>query len=179
MKKNRILPLMLMLAATPLLAQQFNLSPSTAPPTRENWKEMSSEQRRKMINSMAPEERASLLREFRESMMISELNISPEKQDAFKNLYAEYQQKQKEIKNRFQYQQDPESLSDEQAHKQLHQSFEVGQMLLNNRKEYSGKFMKIISPQQVLKMYETEGAIRNKMMDMKDKGGNNPRKRNP
>ena len=179
MKKNIIISVILMLTATSLSAQQFNLNPGRTQQNQDKWKNMSSEQRRKMMNDMAPEERAALLREFRENMMISELNIAPEKQEAFKALYAEYQQKQKDIKSGFQYQQNFETLDDEQARKQLHQSFEVGQLLLNNRKEYSGKFMKIISPQQVLKMYETESIIRNKIMDMKDRDGDSQRKKKP
>jgi len=59
----------------------------------------------------------------------------------------------------------------------LAESFNVGQQLLNNRKEYSEKFMKIIPPQKVLKLYDTEGMIRHKMMDMKNDGEKPKKKR--
>ncbi len=58
-------------------------------------------------------------------------------------------------------------MSDDEATKQLNQSFEIGQQLLDNRKNYAQKFMKVISPQQVLKMYQTEGKMRTKILDKK------------
>lgn len=152
-------------------AQQFNLAPAQTKKKEYDWKNMNPDQRKKIINEMAPEERAALLREFREKMILAELNISQEKQEEFKALYAEYLDKQGEIKKKFDNTPDYDSLSDEEAKKQLNESFNIGQQLLNNRKEYSEKFMKVIPPQKVLKLYDTEGMIRHKIMDMKNEGG--------
>ncbi len=179
MKKKIVFLLAFTLGTGIFSAQQFNLTPSGTVKKEYDWKNMTPEQRKKVINNMNPEERIALLKEFRENMMISELNIPEDKQEQFKILYAEYQERQKEIKNKFQHDQNYNSMSDEDAKKQLNQSFEVGQQLLNHRKEYCGKFMKIITAQQVLKMYDTEGVIRNKIMDMKGKEENSPKKRKP
>jgi hypothetical protein len=53
----------------------------------------------------------------------------------------------------------------------IDQSFEVGLQLLNNRKLYTEKFLKILSPQQVLKLFDHEGQIREKMMERREKMG--------
>lgn len=153
-----------------------HLVPSGTEKKTYDWKNMSAEQRKTIINNMSPEERMKLLREFREKMILEELNLPAEKQDDFRNLYNEYQNGQKEIKNKFSPNQDYEKMSDEEAKKQLQQSFSIGQQLLDHRKTYSEKFMKIISPQKVLKMYDTEGVIRNKMIDMKGENKKSGRK---
>ena len=53
----------------------------------------------------------------------------------------------------------------------IDQSFEVGLQLLNNRKLYTEKFLKILSPQQVLKLFDHEGQMREKMMERREKMG--------
>ncbi len=138
-----------------------------------DWKSMKPEQRKEVIQKMNPEERMALLKEFREKMIIAELEVSPNNQAEFKNLYSEYQDKQNEIKSKFMPNENYENMSDEEAVMQLNQSFEVGQQLLDNRKEYAQKFMKVISPQQVLQMYQTEGKMRNKILDKKQNGHRN------
>ena len=155
--------LTLILAVQISFAQQFGY----------DWKSMKPEQRKEVIQKMNPEERMALLKEFREKMIIAELEVSPHNQAEFKNLYSEYQDKQNEIKSKFMPNENYENMSDEEAVMQLNQSFEVGQQLLDNRKEYAQKFMKVISPQQVLQMYQTEGKMRNKILDKKQNGHRN------
>ena len=138
-----------------------------------DWKNMKPEQRKEVIQKMSPQEKMSLLKQFRENMMVSELDVPQTDQPEFKTLYAEYQEKQNSIKSRFKLSEDYVNMSDEEAVMQLNQSFEVGQQLLDNRKEYAQKFMKVISPQQVLQMYQTEGKMRNKILDKKQNGHRN------
>ena len=130
---------------------------------------------------MSPQERLQTLQQFRENMIVSELALPENAQTDFKLLYSEYQNKQNEIKNKFKSNNDYENMSDEEAKKQLNESFEVGQQLLDNRKVYCEKFMKVIKPQQVLQMYQTEGKMRNKILDKKQDGQRNqsPQKRRP
>lgn len=163
MKKIK-LALILLLAVQFSFAQQFGY----------DWKSMKPEQRKEAIQKMKPEDRMTLLKEFREKMIISELAVPENNQPEFKNLYSEYQDKQNEIKAKFTPTEDYENMSDEEATKQLNQSFEVGQQLLDNRKNYAQKFVKVISPQQVLRMYQTEGKMRNKILDKKQDGPKNP-----
>lgn len=133
-----------------------------------NWRTMKPEQRKELINKMSPEERVKLLKNFRENMMVDELQVPDEKKEEFKNLYNEYQEKQNQIKERFKANKDYETLSEEDAKRELEQSFEVGQQLLDNRKKYSEKFQKVMKPQKVLQMFQNEGMMRNKMLDRKN-----------
>ena len=144
-----------------------------------DWKTMKPDERKAVIQKMSPQQRAALLHQFRENMVISELEVSQDDQPEFKSLYSEYQQKQNEIKSKFKPNEDYENMSDEEAKQQLNQSFEVGQQLLDNRKAYSQKFMKVIKPQQVLQMYQTEGRMRNKILDKKQDGPQRPQSRRP
>lgn len=144
----------------------------------QGFNQMTPEKRKEIINKMSPEERSKLLKEFRANMMVDKLDIPENSEQEFRKLYSEYLDQQKEIKSRFIRTDDYNSISDEEAKQRINQSFEVGQQLLNNRKEYAGKFMKICKPQQVLKMYQTEGMIRDKMMDRKsERSQNTNRKR--
>ena len=129
---------------------------------------------------MSPQEKMSLLKQFRENMMVSELDVPQTDQPEFKTLYAEYQEKQNSIKSRFKPSEDYENMSDEEAKRQLNESFDIGQQLLDNRKIYAQKFMKVLKPQQVLQMYQTEGKMRSKILDKKQDGrSNSPQSRRP
>ncbi len=152
---------------------------SFAQKTEYDWKKMSREQRKDLINKLSPQEKNDLLKQFRENMMVTELAVPQNNQNEFRALYSEYQEKQSEIKNKFKSREDYENMSNEEAQKQLDQSFEVGQQLLDNRKVYSQKFMKVLKPQQVLQLYQTEGKMRNKIMDKKHDGERPPQRRRP
>ena len=145
-----------------------------------DWKNMKPEQRKEVIQKMSPQEKMSLLKQFRENMMVSELDVPQTDQQEFKTLYAEYQEKQNSIKSRFKLSEDYENMSDEEAKRQLNESFDIGQQLLDNRKIYAQKFMKVLKPQQVLQMYQTEGKMRSKILDKKQDGrSNSPQSRRP
>lgn len=145
-----------------------------------DWKKMKPEQRKEIIQKMSPQEKMSLLKQFRENMMISELDVSQTDQPEFKTLYAEYQDRQNSIKSRFKPSEDYDNMSDEEAKRQLNESFEIGQQLLDNRKIYAQKFLKVLKPQQVLQMYQTEGKMRSKILDKKQDGrSNSPQSRRP
>ena len=145
-----------------------------------DWKNMKPEQRKEVIQKMSPQEKMLLLKQFRENMMVSELDVPQTDQPEFKTLYAEYQEKQNSIKSRFKLSEDYENMSDEEAKRQLNESFDIGQQLLDNRKIYAQKFMKVFKPQQVLQMYQTEGKMRSKILDKKQDGrSNSPQSRRP
>ena len=152
--KKLVAVLTLILAVQISFAQQFGY----------DWKSMKPEQRKEVIQKMKPDERIALLKEFREKMIIAELEIPENDQPQFTSLYTEYQDTQNTIKAKFTLREDYEKMSDEEATDQLNRSFDVGQELLDNRKNYAQKFMKVISPQQVLRMYQTEGKMRNKIL---------------
>lgn len=162
-----------------LIISGLGLQNTFAQEQKYDWKTMKPDERKAIIQKMSPQERMSLLKQFRQNMVVSELDIPENNQEQFKSLYSEYQEKQNEIKSKFKPNEDYENMSDEEAKQQLNQSFEVGQQLLDNRKAYSQKFMKVIKPQQVLQMYQTEGRMRNKILDRKENGPQRSQSRRP
>lgn len=137
-------------------------------PRTSEWRTMNIREKREVVNSMSTKERSAFLQKMKENIVIDDIDISADKHDEFKALYAEYQNNQKQIKEKFVVENNIENLSDEEATKRLNQSFEVGQQLLNNRRTYADKFLKILTPQQVLKLFQTEGKMREKVLDKKN-----------
>lgn len=132
-----------------------------------DWKKMDPKQRKEIINNLSPEERKNLLKKFRNNMVTDNLDIDAEDKAEFTQLYDEYLENQKQIKSQFNPDFDPEALSDDEAKAKLQQSFEVGQRLLDNRKKYADKMQQIIPCQKVLKLFQTEGMMRDKMNEKK------------
>ncbi|WP_297986439.1 hypothetical protein [uncultured Chryseobacterium sp.] len=149
----------------------FSVGFASAQVKKIDWKKVSPEKRKEMINNMNPEERKELLKQFRENMLVEELNVEDEDQEEFKKVYNEYVDAQKKIKDQFDNNFNPDSLSDDEAKKKLEESFEVGQKLLDNRRAYSRKMQTVVRPQQVLKMFKNEGMMREKMIDRRIDGG--------
>ena len=130
-----------------------------------DWKSMSPDQMKEYIHKLSPDQRRQLFRKFRENMLISELNIQDDQKDKFISIYNEYADDQRDIKNKFALNKKIDQLTPEEAKLELEKSFEVAQQLLNNREEYSKKFLQVLTPQQILKMYHIEGKTRNEIMD--------------
>ena len=162
-----------------LIISGLGLQNTFAQEQKYDWKTMKPDERKAIIQKMSPQERMSLLKQFRQNMVVSQLDVPQNDQEEFKQLYNEYQEKQNEIKSKFKPNEVYENMSDEEAKQQLNQSFEVGQQLLDNRRAYSQKFMKVIKPQQVLQMYQTEGRMRNKILDRKEDGPQRSQSRRP
>lgn len=100
--------------------------------------------------------------------MMEHLDISEEKKEKFKNLYSQYQDEQREIKKRFSNDFDPDKLTDEEAGQKLEESFEAGEALLNNRRSFARKMQGVLKPQEMLKLFRTEGMLREKMMERRN-----------
>lgn len=124
----------------------------------------SAQERKDMISKLSPEKRRELYRKFREDVLIDELKVKKEQQEDFKRVYSEYQESQRRIKDRFDNGYDPDALSDAEAKAKLEESFDYGQKLIENRREYSNKMQRVIRPQQVIKMFRVEGQMRDRMM---------------
>lgn len=138
-----------------------------------DWKKMDPKQRKEVINNLSPEERKALLTKFRNNMVMENLNIDPSDKTEFTQVYNEYLDSQKQIKSQFNSNFDPETLSDDEAKAKLQQSFDVGQKLLDNRKKYADKMQQVIPCQKVLKLFQSEGMMRDKMNERKPHGNNN------
>ncbi|MDR4891749.1 MULTISPECIES: hypothetical protein [Chryseobacterium] len=138
-----------------------------------DWKKMDPKQRKEVINNLSPEERKDLLKKFRNNMIMDNLNVDPDDKAEFTQLYNEYLDSQKQIKSQFNSNFDPETLTDEEAKAKLQQSFEVGQKLLDNRKKYADKMQQVIPCQKVLKLFQSEKMMKDKMDERKPHGNNN------
>lgn len=125
---------------------------------------MGFQERRAEIKKMSPKEKYEALKQFKEDLVLSELQIPEGQKDEFLQLYNEYQAKQREIKNKFKPTKDFANMTDDEANAELENSFEIGQQLLDLRRKYAEKFNQVIKPQKVLQLFQTEGMMRNKMM---------------
>ncbi len=126
------------------------------------------QEKKEAVSNMSVKDRSVFYQKMKENIVISDLDISKDREDEFKKLYAEYQNNQKQIKEKFLVDKNLDHLSDEEALRRINQSFEVGQQLLNNRRTYADQFLKILTPQQVLTLFQTEGKMRDKMLDKKN-----------
>ncbi|GEM_PF-276419 len=125
----------------------------------------SAQQRKEMIRTLTPEQRRELYRSYRENALIEELKVKEESQNDFKRVYSEYQSSQRKIKDQFDNGYDPDALSDSEAKVKLEESFDYGQKLIENRREYSRKMQQVIRPQQVIKLFRAEGQMRDRMLN--------------
>ena len=132
-----------------------------------DWKKMDPKQRKEIINNLSPDERKELLKKFRDNMMLDNLNVDAKDKAEFTAIYNEYIDNQKQIKSQFSPDFDPDKMSDEEAKIKLQQSFELGQKLLDNRKKYAEKMQQVIPCQKVLKLFQSEWRMRDKMNDRK------------
>lgn len=133
-----------------------------------DWKTMSKTERQAALENMTSDQKMHLLQNIKQNMMLEELNIPEKDKQKFNELYLECQNNQRKIKNAFEARTDYENLTDEEAVKELNASFDVGQKLLDTKRECANKFLKIMRPQQVLQMFENEGRMRSKVRDRKD-----------
>lgn len=137
-------------------------------PRASEWRTMNMDEKRAAVSNMSVKERSVFLQKMKENITIDDLDIPADKQEEFKNLFTEYQSNQRLIKEKFHSDKNFDKLSDEEATSRLNQSFDVGQQLLNNRRAYADKFLKILTPQQVLKLFQNEGKMRDKLLDKKN-----------
>ncbi|MGV2453078.1 hypothetical protein [Chryseobacterium sp.] len=138
-----------------------------------DWKKMDPKQRKEVINNLSPEERKELLKKFRDNMIMDNLNVDPDDKAEFTQLYNEYLDSQKQIKSQFNSNFDPETLTDDEAKAKLQQSFELGQKLLDNRKKYADKMQQVIPCQKVLKLFQSEKMMKDKMDERRPHGNHN------
>ncbi len=155
--KKIIFTLTIILAAGSAHAQRLNMGLQAGHAT----------QRREAISKMTPEQRRETLKKVRESLLLEDLKIPEGREEEFQNIYRDYQAAQKKITETFKNDFDPEKLSDEEAQEKLETSFEAAQKLLDNRQEYARKMGQVVKPQEILKMFRSEGMIREKIIDRK------------
>jgi len=105
------------------------------------------------------------------------LNLKPAEAEVFWPIYNEFDEgmmtfhKEKikaQMKQRRDEKQGSENLSDEEAHARIMEQFKTEQAVLDHRKAYYEKFKKVLTPSQILDLYEAE--MRFRMEVVKDFG---------
>lgn len=126
--------------------------------------------------------RQARLIEAKAALMRSELNLSAEQEEAFLPLYTSYEKEiaassapMRSLRNRMRadtvtYGPVP---TREQALLQIRTGFRVSQSILDVKKRYLDRFALVLDPGQLLKFYQTENAIRNRI-NRELKRRNNP-----
>lgn len=154
---KKLLLTLLLISTTAIHAQKLNY----------DWKKMDPKERKEVINNLSPEDRKKLLTQFKNNMILDNLDLNEKDKSEFTTLYNEYVENQNKIKTQFDPTSNFDNLTDAEAKAKLQQSFDVGQQLLNNRRKYADKMQEIISPQKVLKLFQAEGKMREKMNERK------------
>lgn len=125
---------------------------------------LSPEERHEILKKLSPEQKRELAWQYRENLLIEQLKINKEKQDSFKKIYRNYQQELRKIKDGFNPKFDAEKLTEKEAEEKLAKSFEVGEKFIHCRKKFAQELRQSLSPQQILRMYQIESEIKDKMM---------------
>jgi len=71
-----------------LIISGLGLQNTFAQEQKYDWKTMKPDERKAIIQKMSPQERMSLLKQFRQNMVVSELDIPENKQEQYKTLYS-------------------------------------------------------------------------------------------
>ena len=72
---------------TLLIISSFGLN---AQKTDYDWRKMNPKQRKEVINNLSPEERKALLTQFRNNMVLDNLDVDPKDKTEFTAMYNEY-----------------------------------------------------------------------------------------
>ncbi len=106
--------------------------------------------------------------EFQIQLLTKQLKLEENKVDPFKSLYKEYSQKMKELqpepKKRPAKGGQPTKPTNTEINAQILESFTQAEKTTALKKEYYFKFKKILTPEQILKMYNTERRIRDRIV---------------
>jgi len=107
----------------------------------------------------------------KEDILIEKLRISKEKEEDFKNIFRKYEEELKSIigesRNEYRSIDKKEKLSDKEIKDRIYTRFGVYQKLLDHRKAYTDKFLKVLTPEQLEKMFEMERQMGRRAMERK------------
>ncbi len=102
------------------------------------------------------------LREIRISLKLDQSTF-----DHFRPIYEKYESEVSEIdfkKLNKLLKVDAESLSSEEADRLISHQIEIAKRMLEVREKYYKEFKSVLSPQQIIKLYQTEAELRIKVM---------------
>jgi Spy/CpxP family protein refolding chaperone len=100
-------------------------------------------------------------------MVTNRLNLTPEQAPGFWAVYNEYNNKKQELNRRIrQLNNEPgrSNLNDDQLLNGIREVNATRQKLADLDSEYSNRFLKVISPQQLAELYKTEQVFNNMLL---------------
>lgn len=142
---------------------------SASAQTKKPWEQMNPKEKKDILKKLTPEQRSELILQHKREAILKRLNLSEEKAKVFTPLYEDYQKRMKAIKHSFKPSTTPERLTDKEAKEELKQSFIVARQLLEEREVFAEKLQQVLTPQQIIKMFQAEGALRGKILNIKTK----------
>lgn len=106
------------------------------------------------------ENRSGNIQEFQTQLIIKQLSIPEAKQSSFTTLYTQYFEAMEQLRPKRQRpekgENDNNKLSDAEVEAQIIESFDAAEKVTTLKREYYKKFKTILTPQQILKMYNIE-----------------------
>lgn len=93
------------------------------------------------------------------ALITERLELSPEQAEKFWPVFREYTTERREIRQKFREERkdlDIQNLTDEQSEELVHKSMEMKQHELDLESKYSDRFLKVISPKQLLELNAAE-----------------------
>jgi Spy/CpxP family protein refolding chaperone len=115
---------------------------------------------KKDFKNLPLEQKKEAIRKLREDNLVKEINIDPTKEEAFRLVFRDYLKSQKAVKSQFRKHGSYDVMTEKEAREQLENSFVIGQQLLDLRKKYTQEFLKLLTPNQVLKVFHSEIKMR-------------------
>ncbi len=116
--------------------------------------------------------------EFQMQMIVKQLAIDESKQADFKKIYTEYSKSMQGLRPDKRH--NTSSMTDEQIEAQILKSFSQSEQITALKKEYYYKFKTVLTPDQILKMYNIERQVNeriNSEMQNRRKGPGGGRER--
>lgn len=103
----------------------------------------------------------------RVDILVKNLELNENQEKAFREVYKDYEESQMYVMREFRNKYNKAELSEEETKEKIYTGFDVSQKLLNNKRIYTDKLLKVLTPKQLDKMFEMEKRLGRKIMDKK------------
>lgn len=118
-------------------------------------------------NAPTHQNRIEHLQEARVNFLVNKMKLSGTQEQEFRSLYSEYENSRSEILKSFRSKFSREDLSEEEARKKIYEGFDLSEKLLENKRSYADRFLKIVTAVQLDEMFRLEKAIGRHVMEKK------------
>ncbi|WP_176589977.1 hypothetical protein [Elizabethkingia argenteiflava] len=103
----------------------------------------------------------------RMAILKESLGLSEEQKAPFSQIYSDYEESQMFVIREYKEKFGRKDLSQEETRERIYRGFDVSQKLLNNKRTYADRFLKVLTPKQLEKMFEMEKRMGKKIMRKK------------